>query len=660
MVCAAVCRRREGIMEKITLDTRLSEAMKNPMAKDLFDAVTALFSIDVNRFSRSKIARLKVRSIKGLTAGVINKKALQSACDLLNSERNAPVDDRGAVIEKKWWKEAVFYQIYPRSFKDSDGDGVGDIRGIIEKLDYLQDLGIDCIWCCPMYKSPNDDNGYDISDYYAIMEEFGTMEDFDELLSEVHKRGMRLIMDLVVNHTSDEHPWFVRAKQSKDDPYHDYYIWKDDDGTKTPPTDWKSFFGGSAWNYYENLNQWALHVFSKKQMDLNWENPAMRQDIYKMINWWLNKGVDGFRMDVINFISKWQTFPNSVPVIEKILGFCGAEWYFYGPRLHEFLHEMNMQAFKGRDCVSVGECGGLGLETSKLLTADNRGELSMVFNFDHLDNMPHGKYDDYYYDFRIAARQLVKWQLYYGNRCWPTLLFENHDNPRITSKADKYGVFRSEIAKLCATIQLTFRGTPFIYQGQEIAMGNGDFQSAEELRDVEGINMYNELIEKGKSPQEALEKVLCGSRDHARTPMQWDDSKKAGFTTGTPWIKVNKDAFRYNVKDQLQMADSPLNYFKRLIRLRRENPAFIYGDFELIQPERLDPQDVDILCFSRKLDGACFVVEINLVRRTRKRYLDLTGLELISSSYDYPAKSLRPYECNIYKPAVPEMGAKTL
>lgn len=636
-------------MEKITLDTSLSDAMKNPMAKDLFDAITSLFDIDVNKFKKSKVAKLKVKSIKSLTAGVIDKKTLKYACELLNSEKNPILDDRSAKIEKKWWKEAVFYQIYPRSFKDSDGDGIGDIRGIIEKLDYLKELGVDCIWCSPMYKSPNDDNGYDISDYYDIMTEFGTMADFDELLDEVHKRGMKLIMDLVINHTSDEHEWFEQAKQSKDDEYHDYYIWKDDDGTKTPPNDWQSFFKGSAWNYYENLDQWALHLFSKKQMDLNWENPKMRQDIYKMINWWLNKGVDGFRMDVINFISKWQNFPNSVPLVQHIFGFSGTEWYFYGPRLHEFLHELNMQAFKGRDCVSVGECGGLGIETSKLLTADNRNELSMVFNFDHLDNLPHGRYDDYHYDFKIALKHLVKWQLNYGNRCWPTLLFENHDNPRITSKADKYYAFREEIAKLCATVQLTFRGAPFIYQGQEIAMANGDFKSVEDLRDVEAINMFVELVEKGKTPQEAFEKVMCGTRDHARTPMQWDDSKNAGFTEGTPWIKVNKDAFVYNVKDELTRDDSPLNYYKKLIKLRKENEALIYGTFELIKSNRIDVQDSDILCFKRELDGEKFIVEINMVRRTRKRYIDTENLELIASSYDYPAKTLRPYECNIYK-----------
>ena len=367
-------------MQTITPNTSLAQVIQNPLGRDLLEKVLLNFGFKPEDFERSALSKLKVKALSPLTGGVIKKSTVQMFCDLLNSESNAIIAPDDSPITPQWWKEAVFYQIYPRSFKDSNGDGIGDINGIIEKLDYLKDLGVDCIWCSPMYKSPNDDNGYDISDYYDIMDDFGTMADFDRLLREVHQRGMRLIMDLVVNHTSDEHPWFEAAKQDRHNKYHQYYIWRRDDGSHTPPNNWESLFSGSAWNYYEAVDSWAMHAFSKKQMDLNWENPAVRHDIYKMINWWLDKGIDGFRMDVINFISKWPSLPDGDPVVGKTLGFCGAEFYFYGPCLHAYLHEMNRNCFgRGdKEYVTVGECGGLGIETAKLTTADTRQELSMV------------------------------------------------------------------------------------------------------------------------------------------------------------------------------------------------------------------------------------------------------------------------------------------
>ena len=604
-------------MQTITPNTSLAQVIQNPLGRDLLEKVLLNFGFKPEDFERSALSKLKVKALSPLTGGVIKKSTVQMFCDLLNSESNAIIAPDDSPITPQWWKEAVFYQIYPRSFKDSNGDGIGDINGIIEKLDYLKDLGVDCIWCSPMYKSPNDDNGYDISDYYDIMDDFGTMADFDRLLSEVHQRGMRLIMDLVVNHTSDEHPWFEAAKQDRHNKYHQYYIWRRDDGSHTPPNNWESLFSGSAWNYYEAVDSWAMHAFSKKQMDLNWENPAVRHDIYKMINWWLDKGIDGFRMDVINFISKWPSLPDGDPVVGKTLGFCGAEFYFYGPCLHAYLHEMNRNCFgRGdKEYVTVGECGGLGIETAKLTTADTRQELSMVFNFDHLDNPGHMRFDEYQYDLRKAVKTILKWQVEYTNHCWPTLLFENHDNPRVTSKVDPTDTYTSEIAKLCAVLEMTLKGSPFIYQGQELGMTNTHFDSMDDVRDVESINFYNKLVAKGKKPEKALRIINGGSRDHGRTPMQWTAEPGAGFTDGTPWIGINKNAVRLNAADEAKVPDSVLNDFKRLIALRHANPALVYGEFT-----QLCPENKNVVCYKRTLDGNTFFVELNL---TGKRQIVL-------------------------------------
>jgi oligo-1,6-glucosidase len=596
-------------MQTITPNTSLAQVIQNPLGRDLLEKVLLNFGFKPEDFERSALSKLKVKALSPLTGGVIKKSTVQMFCDLLNSESNAIIAPDDSPITPQWWKEAVFYQIYPRSFKDSNGDGIGDINGIIEKLDYLKDLGVDCIWCSPMYKSPNDDNGYDISDYYDIMDDFGTMADFDRLLREVHQRGMRLIMDLVVNHTSDEHPWFEAAKQDRHNKYHQYYIWRRDDGSHTPPNNWESLFSGSAWNYYEAVDSWAMHAFSKKQMDLNWENPAVRHDIYKMINWWLDKGIDGFRMDVINFISKWPSLPDGDPVVGKTLGFCGAEFYFYGPCLHAYLHEMNRNCFgRGdKEYVTVGECGGLGIETAKLTTADTRQELSMVFNFDHLDNPGHMRFDEYQYDLRKAVKTILKWQVEYTNHCWPTLLFENHDNPRVTSKVDPTDTYTSEIAKLCAVLEMTLKGSPFVYQGQELGMTNTHFDSMDDVRDVESINFYNKLVAKGKKPEKALRIINGGSRDHGRTPMQWTAEPGAGFTDGTPWIGINKNAVRLNAADEAKVPDSVLNDFKRLIALRHANPALVYGEFT-----QLCPEDKNVVCYKRTLDGNTFFVELCL------------------------------------------------
>lgn len=632
-------------MQTITPNSSLAQVIQNPLGRDLLEKVLLNFGFKPEDFERSALSKLKVKALSPLTGGVIKKSTVQMFCDLLNSESNAIIAPDDSPITPQWWKEAVFYQIYPRSFKDSNGDGIGDINGIIEKLDYLKDLGVDCIWCSPMYKSPNDDNGYDISDYYDIMDDFGTMADFDRLLREVHQRGMRLIMDLVVNHTSDEHPWFEAAKQDRHNKYHQYYIWRRDDGSHTPPNNWESLFSGSAWNYYEAVDSWAMHAFSKKQMDLNWENPAVRHDIYKMINWWLDKGIDGFRMDVINFISKWPSLPDGDPVVGKTLGFCGAEFYFYGPCLHAYLHEMNRNCFgRGdKEYVTVGECGGLGIETAKLTTADTRQELSMVFNFDHLDNPGHMRFDEYQYDLRKAVKTILKWQVEYTNHCWPTLLFENHDNPRVTSKVDPTDTYTSEIAKLCAVLEMTLKGSPFIYQGQELGMTNTHFDSMDDVRDVESINFYNKLVAKGKKPEKALRIINGGSRDHGRTPMQWTAEPGAGFTDGTPWIGINKNAVRLNAADEAKVPDSVLNDFKRLIALRHANPALVYGDFT-----QLCPEDKNVVCYKRTLDGNTFFVELNLTGERQNRPYDPVGFERLYSNYHDHRDVLMPFEANVY------------
>ncbi|MCM1545226.1 MAG: alpha-glucosidase, partial [Ruminococcus sp.] len=417
---------------KVTRETKIKDILKSPSGHDIIKKALYTIGMDASVITKSPIGSMKISALQKLSFGKIDDAFIDSLLGLLNSEKDLPLED-DAPLEKKWWKEAVFCQIYPRSFNDSNGDGIGDLNGIIEKLDYLKSLGIDAIWCSPIYDSPNDDNGYDIRDYRKIMEEFGTMEDFDRLLDGAHKRGMKLIMDLVINHSSDEHEWFKSSVSDPNSPYKDYYIWRDSD-ENTKPNNWDSIFMGDAWNYYPERKQWALHLFSKKQMDFNWENENLRKDLYEMINWWLEKGVDGFRLDVISFISKTPGLPDGNEIIGSLMSFKGCEHYFYGPRLHEYLHEMNENTFSKFDAFTVGECQGTGIEMSKLMTGDYRKELDVVFAFDHMDNPGKGRFTPYKYDLRPMAKELVNWQLNYGNHCWPTVFCENHDWPRMTSK----------------------------------------------------------------------------------------------------------------------------------------------------------------------------------------------------------------------------------
>lgn len=630
-------------IKEITRETSLGEIIATPAGHDII--MKALYQVGISGdiLKKGPLSKLSLGKIQKLSAGKIEDSFVDSILGILNLEKDTPLMD-DAPIEKKWWKEAVFYQIYPRSFKDSNGDGIGDIKGIIEKLDYLKELGVDAIWFSPMYDSPNDDNGYDIRNYEKIMEEFGTMEDFNELVEGLHKRDMKIIMDLVINHSSDEHEWFRSSVSDPDSPYKDYYIWRDGD-ENTPPNNWNSIFSGSAWNYYPERKQWALHLFSKKQMDFNWENENLRKDLYAMINRWLDKGVDGFRLDVISFISKVDGLPDGNDTVGKLMGVKGVEHYFYGPKLHKYLNEMAENTFNKYDAFTVGECQGTGIEMSKLMTGDYRKELSVVFSFDHVENPGKKRFLEYKYDLRPMAKELVKWQLDYGNHCWPTVFFENHDTTRMTSKVCPDGYCRNELSKLLAVMQLTMKGCPFIYQGQEIGMCNGDFKDMSEIRDVESINYYNELIEKGESHEKIFKVISAGSRDNCRTPICWTKGENAGFTTGTPWIKTIDNYERINVEVQDKDPFSVLNFYRRMTKLRHENSALVYGDFELA-----DSKWKNVLSYYRKGEDATFFVELNLTDKAQKRTADIKGFEKIISNVNTSDPStLTPFEANVYK-----------
>lgn len=588
------------------------------------------------------IGNIKLSRLPSLTKNLITDDFLDTLINMLNREpdlHESPVTD----LKKAWWKSAVFYQIYPRSFKDSNNDGIGDINGITSKLDYLKYIGIDAIWLSPIYDSPNDDNGYDIRDYEKIMKEFGNMEDFDLLLSEIHKRDMKLIMDLVINHTSDEHFWFKEALKDKNSKYHNYYIFRKGKNGGSP-NNWTSAFKGPAWNYYSHLDEYALHVFSKKQMDLNWENEEMRKDIYGMINRWLEKGVDGFRLDVINLISKTPGLPDGVPALSNLVGAVGYEHMFYGPKLHDYLREMREKTFDKYNAFTVGEGAGIGLEAAKFMTGESRRELNQIFNFDQLNNPGKSRYDKYRYDLRKLKPLLVKWQTEFKDDCWPALVFENHDNPRFLSRITDDQSQRDLVAKLVITLMLTLRGTPYFYQGQEIGMIDSIFKEILDFRDVEAINMYNMFIKDGLSEKQAIGKISSGTRDHARIPMQWEDAAYGGFSDVRPWIDCSNDYMRYNVKKQIEDSESILNYMKSLITLRKDNQTLIYGDFTLSN------NDADTFCFRRTDKDACFYIEINLLDTNKKRRTDVSrkNYKKIISNYKDSHELLRPYEVAIY------------
>ena len=501
-------------------------------------------------------------------------------------------------MEKKWWKESVVYQIYPKSFKDSNGDGVGDIRGIIQKLDYLKELGVNVLWISPMLESPQDDNGYDISDYRRIYEEYGTMEDYEELLCEAHKRSIRILMDLVVNHTSDEHNWFIESRKSKDNPYRDYYIWKDPVNGKEP-NNWGGAFGGSAWEYDPQTQMYYLHLFSKKQPDLNWENEKVRQEVYDMMKFWCEKGIDGFRMDVISMISKDQRFPDG----EMNNGLYGdfGPYCVHGPRVHEFLQEMNQKVLSKYDIMTVGETAGVTIEEAQKYAGDDRNELNMVFQFEHVESGcgDYGKWTTAKYDFKEFKNIMIKWQEELQGKAWNSLFLGNHDQPRSVSRfGNDNPVYRETSAKMLATCIHMMQGTPYVYQGEELGMTNIYFNKLEDYRDIESINYFKEFTESGlMTPEHMMKCLMLRSRDNARTPMQWDDSKQAGFTEGEPWIKVNPNYKKINAAQQLEDPDSVFHYYQKLIRLRKEKDIIVYGEFEPLYRE-----DEQIFAYTRKQD----------------------------------------------------------
>lgn len=498
---------------------------------------------------------------------------------------------------RAWWKESVVYQIYPRSFCDSDGDGVGDLPGILSKLDYIRDLGVNVIWLSPIYRSPNDDNGYDISDYQAIMEEFGTMADFDALLDGIHARGMKLVMDLVVNHSSDEHAWFVDSRSSRDADKRDWYIWREakDGGL---PNNWGSSFSGPAWEWDEKTKMYYLHCFSKKQPDLNWDNPRVRDAVFNMMDWWCRKGIDGFRMDVISMISKPAGLPDLPLEPGQLYGnICAPGGTCNGPHVHEYLQEMNRRVLSHYDLLTVGETAGVTVEEACRYAAADGSELSMVFQFEHvgLDEGPGGKWSSGRLYLPDLKKNLAKWQRELEGRAWNSLFFCNHDQPRVVSR---WGDGSPRSAKCIAAALHLMQGTPYVYQGEEIGMTNCPFGGIENYRDLETINAYRELTEAGlRQPQELLAVIAHKSRDNARTPMQWDNSPNAGFTDGTPWIMVNPNYKSLNAAAQERDPDSVLNWYRALIRLRRFSPwrdAVVYNRFEL-----LDPEDEQVFAYLR-------------------------------------------------------------
>ena len=553
-------------------------------------------------------------------------------------------------MNKKWWKEAVAYQIYPRSFMDSNGDGIGDIQGVISKLDYLKDLGIDVIWICPIYSSPNDDNGYDISDYKGIMDEFGTMADFDELLQEVHDRDMKLIMDLVINHTSDEHPWFIESRSSKENPYRDYYIWHPGkDGRE--PNNWESIFGGSAWEFDEKTNEYFMHVFSRKQPDLNWENEKVRKELYEMVNWWLDKGIDGFRIDAISHIKKAPGFPD-MPNPENKRYVPSFDGHMNQKGIDVFLTELKQETFDQYDIMTVGEANGVKAEEADAWVGEKNGYFNMIFQFEHLDLW--GKNTDSGINLPALKEILTKWQTALDQKGWNALFLENHDQPRSVSTWGNDDQYWEKSAKCLATMYFLMQGTPFIYQGQEIGMTNVQFDSIEDYNDVAIKNMYANEVENGRSHDEIMEIIWKNGRDNSRTPMHWNDEKNAGFTSGEPWLKVNPNYKHINVEEAIKDENSIYHYYKNLIKLRKNFTELIYGSYELILKD--DPK---IYAYTRSFESEKTIVITNLFGDEAKfvipdRFKDYT-FELLMSNYKVDSDAdlsdilLKPYEARVYK-----------
>jgi oligo-1,6-glucosidase len=563
-------------------------------------------------------------------------------------------------VDAPWWKRAVVYQVYPRSFQDSDGDGIGDLGGVLQRLDHLADLGVDVLWLSPVYPSPQADNGYDISDYQDVDPLFGSLAQLDELIAELHRRGMRLVMDLVVNHTSDEHPWFVESRASRTSAKRDWYWWRppragfEAGHPGAEPTNWRSFFSGSMWQLDEASGEYYLHLFARKQPDLNWENPAVRQAVYAMMRWWLDRGVDGFRMDVINMISK-DVGPDGAlhdgpPRPGGTLG-DGSASYLCGPRIHEFLQEMHREVFAGRDAVllTVGEMPGVTLEQARLFTDPARGEVDMVFQFEHV-GLDHGpsKWDLRPLRIRDLKASLGRWQTGLAEAGWNSLYWDNHDQPRAVSRfGDDSPRYRRDSATCLATLLHLHRGTPYVYQGEELGMANFPFAAIGDFRDVESINQYAAAVAAGQAEDGVLRALRRMSRDNARTPVQWDASPSAGFTTGTPWLPVNPDHVSWNAEAQRDDPRSVLAHYRRLIALRHSDDVVALGDFTMLLPEH-----EEVYAFRRSLGGAALLVVCNLGRTAyplASLLPEAVGAELVLGNLADAGDALRPWEARVLR-----------
>ena len=555
-------------------------------------------------------------------------------------------------MNEKWWKNAVVYQIYPRSFKDSNGDGIGDLEGIYEKLDYLAELGIDVIWMSPVYKSPNDDNGYDISDYQDIMDDFGTMADFDRVLAKAHSLNIKIMMDLVVNHTSDEHKWFIESKKSKDNPYHDYYMWADPDKNGNPPNRWESCFSGSAWEYVESVGQFYLHSFSRKQPDLNWDNPKVREEVFKMMTWWCDKGIDGFRMDVISMISQYPGLPDGPENGNGYTGNTSCD----GPNIHKYLREMNEKVLSKYRLITVGECPGVNAEQAKKYANIDGSELDMIFQFEHVSGSAlkpchHGKWDGEAMTMPELRANFTKWQKDLEGCAWNSLFLSNHDQPRCVSRfGNDSEQYRELSAKMLATMTHFQKGTPYVYQGEELGMTNAYMENIADYRDIESLNAYKELTTKENIPAKTvMGYIKAVGRDNARTPMQWDASENGGFTSGTPWLQVNKNYKTINAAAQVNDPDSVFAYYKKLIALRHTNEVMVNGVYDVLIPDH--PQ---IYAYTRTLGDKQLLVlcndsekEVGVPAEIEEKIAGAQGI-LIQNYKDVKAGVLRPYEAVVY------------
>lgn len=555
-------------------------------------------------------------------------------------------------MNEKWWKNAVVYQIYPRSFKDSNGDGIGDLEGIYEKLDYLAELGIDVIWMSPVYKSPNDDNGYDISDYQDIMDDFGTMDDFDRVLKKAHSLNIKIMMDLVVNHTSDEHKWFIESKKSKDNPYHDYYMWADPDKNGNPPNRWESCFSGSAWEYVESVGQFYLHSFSRKQPDLNWDNPKVREEVFKMMTWWCDKGIDGFRMDVISMISKYPGLPDGPENGNGYTGNTSCD----GPNIHKYLREMNKKVLSKYRLITVGECPGVNAEQAKKYANIDGSELDMIFQFEHVSGSAlkpchHGKWDGEAMTMPELRANFTKWQKDLEGCAWNSLFLSNHDQPRCVSRfGNDSEQYRELSAKMLATMTHFQKGTPYVYQGEELGMTNAYMENIADYRDIESLNAYKELTTKENIPAKTvMGYIKAVGRDNARTPMQWDASDNGGFTSGTPWLQVNKNYKTINAAAQVNDPDSVFAYYKKLIALRHTNEVMVNGVYDILIPDH--PQ---IYAYTRTLGDKQLLVLCNdsdtnaAIPAEIQEKIHAAKNILIQNYKDTDESTLRPYEAVVY------------